>query len=261
MLPLDPPPSAAARSLPAPPRASARGAVPSPRPAAPGVVSVLARREGPSGVVALKASERALTPEYQAIIGGRSLEVSADVDCRARTIFVHTLSVYAGDALQGRVTERLAETGWRAVLPGTTSGRLLEAGCKGGGPPATVPQPHGLADRPAPIAMMALSPPAVPPAPHRAAPPPPTGRRGTGPTIQVASADSEAGVRKLAARFTGRYGALARLTPEVAEAQVSGRTVYRLIFSGAADRAAASAACAEVRAGGDGCLVRSGARP
>lgn len=108
-------------------------------------------------------------------------------------------------------------------------------------PVKTVPVP---APKPAPVA---AKPAAPAPAPVQTAEAP-----AAGGTIQLGALPSEAAANAAWKSLSGRYGYLAALTHSVVQAQVNGKTYYRL-RAGAGGQA--SSVCSKLKVAGEACTV------
>ena len=109
-------------------------------------------------------------------------------------------------------------------------------------PAAQQPQPQVAQAKPAPVAKPEPQKPAKPaPAPAVAAP---------GGSIQLGAFPSQASAEKAWKAMSGRFGYLAPLSHTVVEAQVSGKTWYRLRASGPG----AAGVCGRLRVAGENCF-------
>jgi cell division septation protein DedD len=74
--------------------------------------------------------------------------------------------------------------------------------------------------------------------------------------VQLAAAGSEQEARDLEARLVQKFGTeLAGFQPSIRKAEVGGKPLYRVRFTGAASREQATALCVKVQSGGGNCFV------
>ncbi len=262
-------------------------------------MAVVSRTPRPDGRVDLVAVEEGRSPAYATLIGGRSLRVEAQLDCRAGAVWVRHLAVHAGAALAGPVTTEFEGSGWRTASPRSTAARLLAAGC---GPnaagarravaaraPPAPPAVFDAASGPArPVAVAVVPPPAAPasgdaPAsglrPRLPASAPASAAEVVRPVaatgaprsavsasvpatvaLQVSAAASAAEAQGLLDRLPARFPDLRALRTRVAPAAVAGRRVFRALFL-AGDRSTAAALCARLAAAGQACFLRPAPLP
>jgi cell division septation protein DedD len=163
-------------------------------------------------VRAVTFREEATAANFVTRMGGRSISGGADVDCKARSVKLDELTIYAGSNLKGREVSHMgARTDWRVPTPDRVLSRVVQGACGAAKPltvavagpvppPASAPA-SGLkpavsaADTPAPPkpAPRPLSKPATakpappPPALRPAAPAPPPSRPAAPPAVAKAS--------------------------------------------------------------------------
>ncbi|MDE1172463.1 MAG: SPOR domain-containing protein [Parvibaculaceae bacterium] len=122
-------------------------------------------------------------------------------------------------------------------------------------PPATVPAPVAPVTQEAPAETPAPSAPATakPAAPAK----PATAARGAY-GLQFAAVSERAAADKEIAKLKSSYSSvLGGHAFKVESAQVSGKTLYRIVATGFASREAANSACARIKSGGGACFVRA----
>ena len=224
-------------------------------PDAPAYVRLLSRSSGAEGKVEVDAVETASVPSYVTLVGGRSVEVRAILDCAARTLLVRSLDVHPQVGLGGPVVDHMEPAGWRQALPGSMSGRVFDAGC--------TPDQGRLASAQASrsgIPSGSHGRLATPPALTASDVAPALNQRpsvATGPYLQLAAVDNRAAAQDLASKLATRFPSLAHPPPSVTKAQVHGRVIYRVLFSASLSLDAARSTCAVLAAAGQACLVRS----
>lgn len=223
----------------------------------------------------------ALSPEIQSSTGAMSWHVSLTADCQGRRIRLGETTGYSERNLLGtRRVLRAAETNWRTPEPGTAVEHAWRAACEPGfqGPFKSSAVRLAQVDRPAPATPTAAEPAApvsaptavvpeptsaprreapkvsapVPPRPARAVAP---ASRASGLVAQLGSLASDASAKQLLASLSRRLGGRSTW---VEKADVSGRTWYRAMAGGFADAGDAAQFCADLKAAGLSCFVRSG---
>ncbi len=119
-------------------------------------------------------------------------------------------------------------------------------------PPATVPAPVAPVTQAAPSETPAPSAPAATKPAQSAT----TARGAYG--LQFAAVSERATADKEIAKLKSRYpSVLGGHGFKVESAQVSGKTLYRIVATGFASREAANSACAKIKSGGGACFVRA----
>jgi hypothetical protein len=223
----------------------------------------------PPGVRAVIRQE-AITPEFAKRLGGRSVSMTADIDCAGHRVFQRGVDLHAGSNLQGPSRRLGAAADWQAIPPGTYMERVMAAVCN----PTWRPLYDTSAPKPVPVAPpLAALPPApaplpapqpVPAAPQyarvapqyapleaspRAAPPPaPAGSARVELGLFSSSNEAVAAWRAASAKAPGK-----RLRIELT---VDGRqTLYRALIEGFASRLEAETACASMTSTGIDCVV------
>ncbi len=239
------------------------------------IVSSFPASAGPGPRLVIRAE--ALNAELQSRTGALSWHVSLNADCQNRRIKLGETTGYSERNLLGeRKVLRAAETSWRTPEPGTAVDHAWRAACEQGfmrpfrssavklaqgeTPNApTAPEPM-LQNRPIP----AVATPVVPvmvarPVTRPAKPPvlskPPVPLKPPGLVAQLGAVGSDAAARALLASLRGKLG---NRPTWVEKADVAGRTWHRAMAGGFTDPADAGRFCAELRAAGQSCFVRSG---
>jgi hypothetical protein len=121
--------------------------------------------------------EEATAANFVTRMGGRSISGDADVDCRARSIKLNELTIYAGSNLRGREISHMgARTDWRVPTPDRVLSRVVSGACGAAKPlPAAAPAAGLKPAVPAPQPTPSEPPPQKPAtvAVAKPAPPPP----------------------------------------------------------------------------------------
>lgn len=143
-------------------------------------------------------------------------------------------------------------------VPGTTAQAITPAPSA---PPAVMPAPTGqVSQAPVGEAPQSLLPPvATAPqtsSPVKSAPVKPAAKGAYG--LQFAAVSERATADREIAKLKSAYpSALAGHAFTVESAQVSGKTLYRIVATGFASREAANTACSKIKASGGACFVRA----
>jgi cell division septation protein DedD len=181
----------------------------------------------------------AISPKFSDLIRGRSTMVSMDVDCDKLMILIHQTDVYPQTNLVGTARVLPGSKQWIKPVGTAYLADTVTAVCKAKGPGA-----------------MQAAAPSPPPRPQ---PPAPVANRteATGIEVQiVATGSAEAAeaalnsVRSALPDQTRPHGS------RIQAIEVGGKTVYRALFTGFANREMAMALCNTLRASGRACLVR-----
>lgn len=128
--------------------------------------------------------------------------------------------------------------------------------------PGTIPPPEDAVDAPAPASLPPVviklppkpQPARVEPAAPPAATPAPPPAAGTA-ALQLGAFSTSANANAAWQDYAGRFGYLAGLGKRVVKIERNGETLYRLLATGVADKAAAADLCARLKVAGEACLV------
>lgn len=234
------------------------------------------------GALAVIVRGEALTPEAAARTKVASWHMTVQVDCdRGRTKLGVTTGYAARNLLFDGKPIRAADPDWSTPTPGTPLDDIRRAACEkdfrgplaSAGrvptmetpPAAEQPGPPPVVEEPKPAPKPAPSPepkPAPKPAPlPLAAEPTPAAAPRSGSakvSVQIAAAGSEAEAKMLLTRLRTRHEeVMAGLDTRIVKAEVKGRTVYRALVVGFADRAAAVKLCVALKMSDQSCFVRA----
>lgn len=212
--------------------------------------------QGPRLVIRAEA----LSAETYARTGALSWHVSLSADCAGHRVRLGETTGYPQRNLLGeRKLLRTAEVDWRTPDRGTALDTAWRAACEAdfrgpfSAPAMRVAQEA--APQPAPETAAAPAPTVAkpPPTPSK----PAAARRGAAPVAQVGASPSDADARGLLAALGSSVGGRETW---VEKAAVGGRTWYRAVVGGFADRSEASGFCAGLKAAGRDCFVRTASR-
>jgi hypothetical protein len=231
------------------------------------VVAVLQSRIVEGGVAMIVRGE-VLTPQAMARDKVASWHETVQVDCATGRIQQGVTTGYAARNLLfdgGPIRE--ADKAWSKPRPGDPLDQIRRAACEkdfrgpltAGAPPqeqqAPPPQKR---EPPKPAPKPEAPKPAPEPAPSAATPPQTRATAVKPISVQVAAAAGETEASDLLARLKARQPqAMAGLDTRVVRAEVKGRTVFRALVVGFADRAAAVRLCQALKATDQACFVRA----
>ncbi len=192
----------------------------------------------------------AISPKFADLIRGRSTMVAMDVDCDKSMILIHQTDVYPQSNLVGTARVLPGSKQWIKPVGTAYLADTITAVCKARGP-ATV-RAAEQAPEPAPP-----SPPPPPQPQAQPAAPAYTTAAASGVEVQIVAAGTaeaaEAALNAVRGALPGQTGAY---RSRIQAIEVGGRTFYRALFTGFADRSAAMTLCNTLKASGRNCLVR-----
>lgn len=233
------------------------------------VIGILQSRST-GGVVAVVVRGEVLTPDVFARDKILSWHATVQVDCAGKRVRQGVTTGYAARNLlfDGKPV-RAADTDWRTPASGEPLDQVRRAVCEPGfQPPLTSSDTSALAvapptpAKPAPAVVPPAPKPKVVAAPSVApaaapAPKPATPAAIAKVSAQVAAAGSEAEAARVLERIKARFAErMASLDTRIARAVVDGKTYYRALVLGFADKAAAAAFCVALQTGDQACFVR-----
>lgn len=185
------------------------------------------------------------------------------INCPSRRFHVDRIESFSQNGARGAQSTSFGPTTWGKPIPNSTEERIVSAVCgpvvaqaqaepsQPLPPPVTPPRPAAAA-RPIPKPVP-LPPPraASKPQPPQLALPRPT---GSGPArAQLFASPDRAAAERLAKGLPARLPGLP--TPEIVEATLGGRPIYRVQIPGFASQADAARFCAAARTAGQDCFV------
>lgn len=196
----------------------------------------------------------ALTPQFTKVIQGRSSLATLDVNCTTSSALIHQTKIYSKGNLSGEVTVLAGSGNW--ITPPKTAylSEAIDAICR-----ADFKRP--LRDGPETVVAVAAATPAKAPvviaAPSTPTAPPAATSTVRGSEVQIVAASSAQAAETIRQQVAQRLPQIAANRPyRIETAVVGGRTYYRGLFGGFADRASATAFCRTLSASKIGCLVR-----
>ena len=192
----------------------------------------------------------AISPKFSDLIRGRSTMVAMDVDCDKSMILIHQTDVYPQSNLVGTARVLPGSKQWIKPVGTAYLADTITAVCKARGP--STMRAAEQAPEPAP--------PSAPPPPQsqpQPAAPSYSTAAASGVEVQIVAAGSaeaaEAALNAVRGALPGQTGAY---RSRIQAIEVGGRTFYRALFTGFADRSAAMTLCNTLKASGRNCLVR-----
>ncbi|WP_293377077.1 SPOR domain-containing protein [Phenylobacterium sp.] len=260
-------------------------------PSAVTAVLAAAPTGAPRGFVAQISSE-AVDPQIASREGIASWSIPVDVDCDRRMVRLGPMTGYRSrDLATDPKVVREADVTWVSPTASAPLGAVVRALCDrdyhrpfagktklaAAKPPPetgratrnpaapTQAQAQAQADAPALRPTLAPAPSSAPsPAIAKAAPAPKAEPAPSAPlkgggtiAVQIGASPSRPDIEALLAKFKKAHAAeLTNLTPNVATAQVDGKTVNRALISGFATNAEANAFCKALEASGQACFIR-----
>ena len=193
----------------------------------------------------------AISPKFSDLIRGRSTMVAMDVDCDKSMILIHQTDVYPQTNLVGTARVLPGSKQWMKPVGTAYLADTITAVCKARGPGT-----ERIAEQAPEPAPQSAPPPQAQPQPQRATPAYTTAA-ASGVEVQIVAAGSaeaaEAALNAVRGALPGQTGAY---RSRIQAIEVGGRTFYRALFTGFADRSAAMTLCNTLKASGRNCLVR-----
>lgn len=216
------------------------------------------------GALAVIIRGETLTPAATARTKVASWHMTAQVDCARSRIRMGVTSGYAArNLLFDGAPIRPADSDWSTPTPGNPLDLIRQAACDksfrgplstGANVPTLEPQAAPEPETPPPAKKAAPRKPT--PAPPAATAPPRTGSAKV--SVQIAAAGSETEAASLLDRLKTRNGeAMTGLDTRIVRASVGGKTVFRALVAGFADRTAAVVFCETLKASNQACFVRA----
>lgn len=190
-----------------------------------------------------------------------SWHATLQVDCKTGKVKQGATTGYAArNLLFESRTIRPGDADWRATAAGDSLDAVRKATCERGfqGPLSDAPVPTvERMPEPPPAAAPAPKPPSPKPAPPPAVAPAPRATGASTVIAQLTAAGSDAEAQRVLVRVRSRFGeSMTQLQTRVDKASIGGKTYYRAVVFGFADKAAASAFCAALKTSDQACFLR-----